>query len=694
MLIRGKFMKNYETSDILNVALIGHTGKGKSTLAETMLFNAKATSRLGKVSEGTSVMDFDEQEIQRKISISASLASFEWKGKKINLIDVPGFPDFEAEKIQALRAVDSVIVVGSCDGEIAVGTEKAIKYCVDNTIPIFIFLNQTDKENANYIGTFNSIKRRYPRRTAPLEIPIMVGHKMTGYVDVLEGKSYEFTLDESKLIDMPDSVKDEYAGIRQSVIETSAENDEALLEKFFESGTLSDDEIVLGLQKGILSVSAMPVFAGSALYNKGVFNLMNAMVKMLPSAEKIQKVDAFDKDGNKVNIDFDKNGKFMAQVFKTIADPFVGKLNLFKVYNGTIKAGMTVLNSSKDKKERINQVMIPFGKKQENVDSLIAGDIGALSKLSYTDTGDTLCDESIFVKFEDIVIPEPVISMAVESKVHDDEEKVFQGLAKLQEEDNSFKITKQVETGQTLINGMGETQLDVILNKLKSKYKVDAVLSTPLVPYRETIKKKSEAEGTHKKQSGGGGQYGKVVIRFEPYFDGDFAFESQVVGGAVPKEYIPAVEKGLRDCIKKGVLAGYPVVGLKAVLLDGKYHPVDSNEISFKMAASISYKAGLKEASPVLLEPIYNVDVTVPENYTGDIMGDFNRRRGKIIGMDAIKDSQVVHAEAPLSELFKYSTDLRSMTQGRGSFTMNFVRYEEVPNNIAEKVVKERNQAE
>lgn len=681
-------MKNYEAKDIYNVALIGHTGKGKTTLAEAMLFNANVINRLGKVSDGTAFMDFDEQEIARKTSISLSVASLEYKGKKINLIDVPGYYDFEAEKYEALSVCDSVIVVGSADGEIAVGTELAIKFCVENRIPILIFINQTDKENADYIGTVESIRRRYPRRTAPLQVPIMEKQKMVGYVDIINKEAFMFSKEGPIPCEIPLDLVETVDGLYQNMMEVGAENDEVLLEKFFETGSLTKEEIIEGFKKGIKNVNAIGIFAGSALYNKGVFNLMNAIITELPSANEIKKIKAFDDKGDEVDYSFDQNEKFMAQVFKTVADPFVGKLNLFKVYSGTLKPGMTVLNSNKDKKEKINAVMFPFAKKNENAEKVCAGDIGAVSKLSCTDTGDTLCDENIFVKFEEIKLPKPVLSMGISAKVSEEEEKVFGGLSRLAEEDNSFTITKNSETHQTLINGMGETHLEIICNKLKSKFKVEAVLEEVKIPYRETIKKTVSAEGTHKKQSGGGGQYGKVSIRFEPYADGDFSFESEVVGGVVPKEYIPAVEKGLLECIKKGVLAGFPVVNLKAVIFDGKYHPVDSNEISFKMAAALAYKSGLKDANPVLLEPVYKVEVIVPESYTGDVMGDFNKRRGKILGMENVNSGQQITAEVPLSEIGKYSTDLRSMTQGRGIFSTEFLRYEEVPFALTEKIVK------
>ena len=681
-------MDYFNAKNIKNVAIIGHTGEGKTTLAEAMLFNSKATDRLGKVSEGNTVMDYDEQEIQRKISISLSCAYTVWKNFKLNIIDVPGFFDFEGEMIEALTVCDCALVVTSGQGNISVGSENAIKYCLKNKIPLMIFINQMDKENANYLETVKSLKEKYKNKIAPIEIPIMEGSKMKGYIDVFEGRAFMFGESGPTEIEMTALMKEEYEQIKLQLTEAAAENDDKLLEKYFADGKLSEDEIISGIKMGIADNNAIPVLAGSGLFNKGVINLMNSIIKCMPSYEEKGKIKAINDQGNEVFIKCSEDEVFSAQVFKTIADPFVGKMNLFKVLSGKIKSGIIVYNSNKDKQERINNIMVLKGKKQETVDMLYAGDIGALAKLQYTGTGDTLCDVSLKIKYPSIEFPKPVISLAAYANKTGEEDKIFGGLARLLEEDATFSVTKNMGTGEMLINGMGETHIDVICKKLKSKFGADALLKAPKIAYRETIKAVSLAEGKHKKQSGGHGQYGHCKVRFEPFGGGDFLFADEVVGGTVPKSYIPAVEKGLKESITKGVLAGYPMVNLKAVLFDGSYHDVDSSEESFKIAAHLAYKDGIPKANPVLLEPVYKIEINVPENYIGDIMGDMNKRRGRIHGMEGIEEGQKITAEAPLSEMYKYSADLRSLTQGRGKFNMEFLRYDEVPKEISDKIIQ------
>lgn len=686
-------MSTFDTMDIKNIVLLGHTGEGKTTIAEAMLYNSKATDRLGKVSEGNTVMDYDEQEIARKISVSMGIANFFWKGVKINLIDAPGYFDFEGEQIQAISAADAAVVVMSAHGGLAVGSEKAIDYCIKNAVPLMIFINQMDKENANYLKTINVLKEKYKTKIAPLEIPVMDGVKMRGFVDVLEGKAYLFSDDGPQPTVMGDVVKSQYDNIRLQLTEAAAETDDALLEKYFNEGTLSDEEVVLGIRKGIAGGSAIPVLSGSGLFNKGIINLLQAIVKCMPSYSDKGNTRGVAADGSEVFINCRDEKRFSAIIFKTIADPFVGKMNLFKVISGEIKPGMTVLNTTKGKQERINGVLVIKGKKQDTVDVLSCGDIGAFTKLSYTGTGDTLCDPSLAVTFAKPDLPRPVLSMAAYAAKGGEEDKVFGGLNRLSEEDVTFTVSKNVETGEMLLSGLGEAHLDVIAKKLKSKFGAEAVLKTPKVAYRETIKSIALAEGKHKKQSGGHGQYGHCKMRFEPYPDAEFAFEDEVVGGTVPKAYIPAVEKGIRESINKGVLAGYRVVNIKAVLYDGSYHDVDSSEESFKIAASLSFKDGMAKANPVLLEPVYKLSVIVPENYIGDIMGDMNKRRGRILGMEGTDEGQCINAEVPQSEIFKYASDLRSLTQGRGKFELEFVRYEEVPREIADKAIAAAKQA-
>lgn len=673
--------------NIRNIAVIGHSGEGKTSVCEAILFNARATDRLGRVTDGNTVMDYDDQEIARKMSISMSVAYAMWDNVKINLLDVPGFYDFEGEQREALRAAGGALVVTGAGGVLTVGAEKAINTCLKAKIPMVIFINGMDKENADYEGTVAALRGKYTSKIAPIQIPIMENGRMLGYVNALTGKAYRFTDRGPQETEIPADMTETVENMQMTLTETAAENDEELLEKYFEEGELTKDEIILGIRKGIYSVNTIPVMAGSALQNRGIINLIEEIVKYMPNAEERRDMVATAENGEDlVQVSCKAMAPFAAQVFKTTVDPFVGKLNIMKVFRGILKAGSTVYNSTTGKTERISQIYLLKGKKQEPTSELGAGDIGAVSKLVNTNTGDTLCDESEKIKFDDIHFPRPVLSMAIYAEKKGEEDKIFQGLNRLAEEDRSFTVTKNLETGETLINGQGETQLDVICKKLKAKFNVSAVLSVPKVAYRETIRKTVDAEGKHKKQSGGHGQYGHCKVRFEP-FDGDFEFAEEVVGGSVPKQYIPAVEKGLVECLPHGVLAGYPMTGVRAVLYDGSYHDVDSSEMAFKLAAALAFKE-LKNARPVLLEPIMKLKIAIPEQYLGDIMGDMNKRRGRILGMEMNDGMQVVSAEAPQAELMKYATDLRSMTQGRGKFASELARYEEVPPAEAEKIIR------
>lgn len=678
-------------ADIRNIAVIGHSGEGKTSVVEAILFNGGTTDRLGKVTDGNTVTDCDEQEIARKMSISLSMAYTMWDGVKLNLLDVPGFYDFEGEENEALRAAGGALIVTGATGTLTVGAEKAIDKCLKNKIPMVVFINGVDKDNADYAGTVAALKEKYAGKIAPIQIPLMEGSKMVGYINALKETCYHFA-DEAKKqpVPIPEELKGTLADMQANLTETAAENDEALLDKYFEEGSLTKDEIIHGIRKGIYNVNTIPVMAGSALQNRGIINLMDEIVKYMPSAEERQEMLATAVDsGDLVGVTCEPDAPFAAQVFKTVVDPFVGKLNVLKVFRGTLKSGSTVYNATTGKPERINQIYLLKGKKQEPVSELGAGDIGAVNKLAATNTGDTLCDEGTKIRFDPIHFPRPVLSMAIYAEKKGEEDKIFQGLNRLAEEDYSFAVSKNPETGEMLIGGQGDTHLDVINKKLKAKFNVSALLKTPKIAYRETIRKTVEAEGKHKKQSGGHGQYGHCKVRFEP-FDGDFEFAEEVVGGSVPKQYIPAVEKGLIECLPHGVLAGYPVTGLRAVLYDGSYHDVDSSEMAFKLAAALAFKEGLKNAKPVLLEPIMKLKIAIPESYLGDIMGDMNKRRGRILGIDMLEDMQVVNAEAPQAELQKYATDLRSMTQGRGKFMAELVRYEEVPPAESEKIVKAR----
>ena len=672
--------------NIRNIAIVGHSGEGKTTLCEAILFNGGAIERMGRVDTGTTVSDFDEQEIARKMSVSLSAAYTTWKDVKINLLDCPGFYDFEGEVNEAMRACGAAIVVMGANGTLTVGAEKAINQCLRAKKPLIIFINGMDKDNADYHGTVRALQEKYKNKIAPIQIPMMEGNKMTGNVNALTEKAYRFTNTGPEEITVPDAYRRDFDEMRLSLTEAAAENDDVLLEKYFEDGQLSREDIIHGIRKGIYNINVIPVMAGSALQNKGVINLMNEIVKYLPEAAERAEVPATDLEKDSViGITCDEDAPFAAQVFKTAVDPFVGKLNYLRVCRGVLKTGMTVLNPNTNTEERINTIYLVCGKKQVPVTELRAGDIGAVNKLQNTGTCDTLCDPASPVRFDPIPFPHPVLYMAVYAKVRGTEDKVFSGLARLAEEDKSFVVVKDHDTGETLAGGQGEVHLDVINKKLKAKFGAEADFRTPAIAYKETIRKTANAEGKYKKQTGGHGQYGHCKIRFEPC-ERDFEFAEEVVGGTVPKQYIPAVEKGLVECLPHGVLAGYPVIRLKAVLYDGSYHDVDSSEAAFKAAAELAFKEGLKNASPVLLEPLSRLRIAVPEQFVGDVMGDLNKRRGRILGMDTQDDMQIVTAEAPKGELLTYATALRSMTQGRGRFSEAFARYEQAPESVLQAV--------
>ncbi len=674
-------------NDIRNIAIVGHSGEGKTTLTEAILFNGGSIERMGKVESGTTVSDFDEQEIARKMSISLSLSYTNWKGVKLNLIDVPGFYDFEGEFDEAMRACGAALVVTGAGGTVTVGAEKAINRCLHAKKPLVVFINGMDKENADYQKTVLALQEKYKNKIAPIQIPIMEGNKMVGVANALTGKAYRFSNAGAEEIPVPEEYRRDLEAMFFTLMETAAENDDVLLEKYFEDGMLSREDTIHGIRKGIFSINIIPVMAGSALTNKGVINLMDEIVKYVPEAAERTPIPALDLNADRVTGVNCGDGAFAAQVFKTAVDAFVGKMNYLRVCRGTLKTGMTVRNTNTDTEERINSLYLVRGKKLEAVNELNAGDLGAVSKLTNTGTGDTLSALDTPVRFDPIAFPRPVLFMAVNAKVRGTEDKVFTGLNRLAEEDKSFTLVKDPDTGETLAGGLGEIQLDVVKKKLKSKFGAEAEFSTPQIAYRETIRATATAEGKYKKQTGGHGQYGHCKIRFEPT-EKDFEFAEEVVGGAVPKEYIPAVEKGLIECLPHGVLAGYPVVRLKAVLYDGSYHDVDSSEAAFKAAAELAFREGVKNAKPVLLEPLSRLKIGVPESFVGDVLGDLNKRRGRIIGMEAQDDVQIITAEAPKAELLTYATALRSMTQGRGKFTETFARYEEAPPAVLQSLNK------
>ena len=678
---------NVHGENIRNIAVVGHSGEGKTTLCEAILFNGGAIDRMGKVADGTTVSDFDELEKAKKMSVYTSCSYVNWKDVKINLLDLPGYYDFEGERNEGLRAAGGACLVIGANGVLPIGAESIVDYCLKLGKPLIIFINGMDKENADYLGTVQALHAKYAGKIAPIQIPIMENGKMQGYVNVLQDKAYLFKENGPQEIEIPQELLGQVEEMKASLMETAAENDEFLLDKYFEAGELTREETIQGIRLGIASVNTIPVMAGSALQNRGVINLMNEIVTYMPRARERLNTLATDlSDGKVVSVRTDAEAPFAAQVFKTVIDPYSGKLSYLKSFRGVLKSGSTVWNANTGAEERIGQVYLLRGKKMEAVDELSAGDIGAVNKLGNTNTGDTLCDPNAKIRFSPIYFPKPTLFMAVAAEKKGEEDKVFAGLAKLREEDYTFSVEKNVETGDILLGGQGDIQIEMLVKKVKARYGVGMKLSAPKIAYREAIRGTAEAEGKHKKQSGGHGQYGHVKMRFSPCEE-EFVFAEEVVGGAVPKNYFPAVEKGIKECMEHGPLAGYPVVGLKAVLYDGSYHDVDSNELSFKMAAAIAYKEGLKNAKPVLLEPVHRLKIAIPADYLGDVMGDINKRRGRIMGTDTEGNASVITAEVPLAEITEYTMELRSLTRGSGKFVSEFLGYEEVPFALVDKII-------
>lgn len=682
-------MKSYKMDEIRNVAVTGHGKCGKTTLAEAMLFNAGVIDRIGKSADGTTVTDCDPEEVKRNFSISSAVAPIEWKDMKYNIIDTPGFFDFAGEVKEGIRAADSALVVLSGRSGVSVGTEQTFEYARQRGIPIMFFVNKIDDDRADYQKTLEQMKEVFGKSVTPFVYPIREGDEFKGFVDIVDMTARRYDGIYRVEIPVPEGMAEVVAPLRDMIMEAVAETDDELMNKYFNGEEFTVDEIKGAIRKGVKDGSIYPVYCGSGQDNIGVRSLMDGIGKYLPAPSEIEEIARVADSGEPVEVVQSEEETTAAIVFKTIADPYVGKMSLFRVYSGNIRSDSVLYNPNRGCNEKIGKVFMLCGKKQLEASVIKAGDIGCSAKLENTKTGDTLCDKDKNIILTGIEFPSPVLSMAVEPETKGDEEKIVSGLTKLSEEDPSFTVTNNSETKQTLINGQGEQHIDVIVSKLKNKYGVSVKLSEPIVPYRETIIGEATVEGKHKKQSGGHGQYGHVKIKFEPGATEDMLFEEQVFGGSVPKNYFPAVEKGLRDSCLHGVLAGYPVVNMKATLLDGSYHPVDSSEMAFKTAASIAYKEGMKQAKPVLLEPVGYLKAYVPENIMGDVIGDINKRRGRIMGMGESdkKGLNMVEAEVPEAEMFKYAVDLRSMSQGRGVFTFEFVRYEQVPSAIADKII-------
>jgi elongation factor G len=684
-------MKDYGCENIRNICLLGHGNAGKTTLAEAMLNVTGATDRFGSVVDGNTVMDFDPEEIKRKFSIMTALAPVEWKDTKINIIDTPGYFDFVGEMLEGLSVADGAVILASGKDGLQVGTEKAWAAVNERKTPRMFLVSKLDEENADFSKVYNQLREKFGNSVIVLQFPIIENGKVKGVVDVPKMKAVYVNGKDITYGDIPAGLADEAEGYKESLSEAVAETDEDLMEKYFSGDPFTEDEIEKGIKNGVKTGQIAPVVCSVSVQKIGVTSLMDAIVKYMPAhceKEKVKVLNAATKEP--VEIKIGEKEPVVVHVFKTIADPFVGKISYIKVISGTLTPDGSVYNVNKEKAEKISGIFIMKGKQQISVNKLVAGDVGAVAKLSVTDTNDTLATKDNAVMVEPIAFPEPMLGMAVKPKAKGDEDKIGNGLNRLLEEDPTFKMVLNTETKQTVIYGVGDQHLDLITSKLKNKFKVDVDLVDPIVPYRETIKKKVKVEGKHKKQSGGHGQFGDVWIEFEPGPTEDLVFEEKIFGGAVPKQYFPAVEKGLRESMQKGVLAGYPVVNLKATLVDGKYHEVDSSEMAFKIAASLAYKEGMKQAAPVILEPICRVEVYIPDDYMGDIIGDLNKRRGRVLGMNPHEHGiQQVVAEVPQAEMLKYASDLRSMTQGRGSFTMKFERYEEAPPMVADKVIAE-----
>ena len=684
-------MADYITTNIRNIALMGHGGEGKTTMVEAMLYAAHITDRQGKVEDGNTVTDFEPEEIKRRCSISAATAPIDWAGKMLNVIDVPGYFDFIGEMVGPLRVVETAAIVVSAVTGFNVGAEKAFKYAVKSGVGRMFIVNQMDRDNASFERVTQQLRERHGSCVVPVLLPLGDGPSFRGVVNVLDKKAYEGAYDKSVEVPMPENMKAKVETAFEYLTEQAAAADDDLMMKYLEGEELTYEEIMTGFHKGMKDGSIVPVVACSALTGVGIARMMDLMAKYFPSPAHVGiEHDGFNPRTGEAQVRTCVDDQpFSAFVYKTIADPYVGKLSLFRIFSGKLTSSTILYNVNKDKTEKTSGIYILRGKKQVAKESLHAGDLGAFSKLQFTATGDTLADYNNPIQYPTLAFPKASMSKAVYAAKQGEEDKVFSGLARLMEEDPSLVLAKNPETTETLLSGQGEMHLDVVKNKLEAKFGAKAVLATPKIPYRETIRKTVSVQGRHKKQSGGHGQFGDVWIEFSPIFDGeqDFEFVDAVVGGAVPRNFIPSVEKGLRENILHGVLAGYPMVHLRAKLYDGSYHPVDSSEMAFKTAARLAYKKGCADASPVLLEPIMHVEITVPDEYMGDIMGDVNKRRGRIVGMNQENGAQLVVAEVAQAEMQTYATDLRSMTQARGSFTMSFERYEEVPNAVAEKII-------
>jgi elongation factor G len=678
-------MQTYGLDSIHNVVLLSHGGAGKTSLSEAMLFTAGVTSRLGKVDEGSTTSDYDPDEIKRKISINLAIIPYEWQKKKINILDAPGYADFVGEVKAGMRVSEGAIIVLEATSGVQVGTEMVWGYCEEAKLPRLVFVNKMDRENSDFLKVVDEIQAKLGKRCLPLQVAIGAHTNFQGVVDLLAMKAYTGAGAQIKEEEVPAAVKTQAEKWREKLVEAIAEVDDTLLEKYLGGEQLNPDDLIRTLRKAVLEGRIVPILTGSALQNIGVSRLIDAICAYLPLAKE-QKAST--SSGAVVP---SEAAPLAALVFKTMADPYVGKLTYFRVYNGVISSNSQVWNANQSTNERIGQLFMMRGKTQEPLTQIKAGDIGAVAKLNVTATGHTLCSQDKPVKLDPIVFPKPIFRNAVHPKTKTDIDKMGAALNRLTEEDPTLTVHRELGTGETILSGMGDTHLAVAAEKMQRKFGVNVELAIPKVPYRETITAYAKAEYKHKKQSGGHGQYGHVLIEMEPLPDhGENEFEERVVGGSVPKNYIPAVEKGVVEAYQEGVLAGYPVIGIRTTLYDGSFHPVDSSEICFKIAGAGAFKKGLTEGRPILLEPIVNLKVTVPGDLTGDIISDLNTKRARVLGMTPQGDVNIIEAQAPLAEVQRYAIDLKSMTQGRATYTMEFDHYEEVPAQITQRIISAR----
>lgn len=676
---------------------MGHGGDGKTSLVESLLNISGATDRVGKIADGNTVCDFDPEEIRRKFSISTAVAPVEWNDCKINLLDTPGFFDFESEVQCAMRVAESALIVATGKSGPGVGTEKAWERCEEQAMPRMFYISKIDEENSDYYTSLHKLQKQFGVSVAPIVVPIFEGNRDTvGIVDCVIRKAYRMDGNKRVEIPIPEDMKDRVDQHRAALCENIAELSEDLMERYFAGEEFSDEELIAGIRQGVKDLVLAPVFCGTAATGIGSYALLKGIADYMPSPDEKPVELCEDEKGELIEINCTPNGSTCAFVFKTVADQY-GRFSYFKVMSGEVKQDMTLVNKRADANEKMGHIFTVCGKKTAEVPVVGCGDIGAVSKLVTTKTGDTLSMSVRKVELEPVEFAPPCYTQAITAKVKGAEEKISTGLSRLHDEDPSFETEFNPETKQHLISGAGDIQLDVLCSKLRDKFGVEVTLSAPIVPYREKIRKPVVVEGKHKKQSGGHGQYGHVKMEFAPYAEGDYLFQEKIFGGSVPKNFHPAVDKGIREAMEHGVLAGYPMVGLRATLLDGSYHDVDSNELSFKMAARLAYKAGIPQASPVLLEPVCSMKVVIPDSYMGDVIGDLNKRRGRVMGMNPDPDNrgwQIVEAEVPMGEMSSYAIDLRSMSQGRGSYSLKFVRYEEVPQINQAKIIEDAKKAD